>query len=146
MHNAESKTKHKEDSFELRHRKYKEEKSSDIGRKMVGSGNGEILGHDLDNIKMELFDFNSDDDINEELDTKKLISSPLNDESVKKTDNSKNLDTKHNENVWSISIQMFIPFLLAGFGMVAASLLLDVVQVRRGCIFLNCRQICFQWL
>ncbi|XP_076224588.1 solute carrier family 41 member 1-like isoform X2 [Nomia melanderi] len=32
------------------------------------------------------------------------------------------------ENVWSISIQMFIPFLLAGFGMVAASLLLDIVQ------------------
>ncbi|XP_017879171.1 uncharacterized protein LOC108624414 isoform X2 [Ceratina calcarata] len=34
------------------------------------------------------------------------------------------------ENVWSISVQMFVPFLLAGFGMVAASLLLDVVQVR----------------
>ncbi|GLV43055.1 uncharacterized protein CBL_14267 [Carabus blaptoides fortunei] len=34
----------------------------------------------------------------------------------------------HNENVWVTSIQLFIPFLLAGFGMVAASLLLDVVQ------------------
>ncbi|XP_076176957.1 solute carrier family 41 member 1-like isoform X2 [Ptiloglossa arizonensis] len=32
------------------------------------------------------------------------------------------------ESVWSISIQMFVPFLLAGFGMVAASLLLDIVQ------------------
>nr|XP_033341791.1 solute carrier family 41 member 1-like isoform X1 [Megalopta genalis]XP_033341792.1 solute carrier family 41 member 1-like isoform X1 [Megalopta genalis] len=32
------------------------------------------------------------------------------------------------ETVWSISIQMFIPFLLAGFGMVVASLLLDIVQ------------------
>lgn len=33
------------------------------------------------------------------------------------------------ESVWSTLVQMFIPFLLAGFGMVAASLLLDVVQV-----------------
>lgn len=35
------------------------------------------------------------------------------------------------DNLWSTSIQMFVPFLLAGFGMVAASLLLDVVQVRK---------------
>lgn len=33
------------------------------------------------------------------------------------------------ESVWSTTVQMFIPFLLAGFGMVAASLLLDLVQV-----------------
>ncbi|XP_030748812.1 solute carrier family 41 member 1-like isoform X2 [Sitophilus oryzae] len=32
------------------------------------------------------------------------------------------------ESVWATAIQMFIPFLLAGFGMVAASLLLDKVQ------------------
>lgn len=32
------------------------------------------------------------------------------------------------ESIWATSIQMFIPFLLAGFGMVAASLLLDIVQ------------------
>lgn len=32
------------------------------------------------------------------------------------------------ESIWVTSVQMFIPFLLAGFGMVAASLLLDVVQ------------------
>lgn len=32
------------------------------------------------------------------------------------------------ESIWATSVQMFIPFLLAGFGMVAASLLLDVVQ------------------
>lgn len=32
------------------------------------------------------------------------------------------------ESLWVTSIQMFIPFLLAGFGMVAASLLLDKVQ------------------
>ncbi|KAL1492899.1 hypothetical protein ABEB36_011070 [Hypothenemus hampei] len=32
------------------------------------------------------------------------------------------------ETIWTTAIQMFIPFLLAGFGMVAASLLLDKVQ------------------
>lgn len=34
----------------------------------------------------------------------------------------------NNESIWATSVQMFIPFLLAGFGMVAASLLLDLVQ------------------
>ncbi|GJQ68374.1 hypothetical protein Trydic_g16964 [Trypoxylus dichotomus] len=33
-----------------------------------------------------------------------------------------------NESILSMAVQMFIPFLLAGFGMVAASLLLDTVQ------------------
>lgn len=32
------------------------------------------------------------------------------------------------ENVWSISVQVFIPFLVAGFGMVGAGLVLDEVQ------------------
>ncbi|PNF20770.1 Solute carrier family 41 member 2 [Cryptotermes secundus] len=32
------------------------------------------------------------------------------------------------ENVWSISVQVFIPFLVAGLGMVGAGLVLDVVQ------------------
>ncbi|KAL3289437.1 hypothetical protein HHI36_022862 [Cryptolaemus montrouzieri] len=32
------------------------------------------------------------------------------------------------ESLWATSIQMFIPFIMAGFGMVAASLLLDKVQ------------------
>lgn len=32
------------------------------------------------------------------------------------------------ETLWIVAVQMFIPFLLAGFGMVAASLLLDTVQ------------------
>ena len=51
-------------------------------------------------------------------------------------DNAKKSVTRDNqfrqfedENVWFMSIQMFVPFLLAGFGMVAASMLLDVVQV-----------------
>jgi hypothetical protein len=33
------------------------------------------------------------------------------------------------ENAWSISVQVFIPFLVAGLGMVGAGLVLDVVQV-----------------
>jgi len=37
--------------------------------------------------------------------------------------------TKHNETFWSITIQVFIPFLIAGMGMVAAGLVLGIVQV-----------------
>jgi solute carrier family 41 len=36
---------------------------------------------------------------------------------------------EENETVWSISVQVFIPFLVAGLGMVGAGLVLDVVQV-----------------
>lgn len=35
----------------------------------------------------------------------------------------------HSETYLSIAIQVFIPFLIAGFGMVGAGLVLDVVQV-----------------
>lgn len=38
------------------------------------------------------------------------------------------VDTIQTESKWVTAVQMFIPFLLAGFGMVAASLLLDKVQ------------------
>ncbi|XP_063626068.1 solute carrier family 41 member 1-like [Cydia splendana] len=42
---------------------------------------------------------------------------------------SKPPDIKHGkENSWVAGVQMFVSFLLAGFGMVAASLVLDVVQ------------------
>lgn len=37
-------------------------------------------------------------------------------------------DNENEETLWATLVQMFIPFLLAGFGMVAASLLLDLVQ------------------
>lgn len=43
-------------------------------------------------------------------------------------DNESKILYRNNESVLSTMVQMFIPFLLAGFGMVAASLLLDVVQ------------------
>ena len=99
---------------------------------MVGSGSGEPLGHDLADVRMELLEFDSEDE-SDELDTKCLISSSLSNNNTsipKDVSISKDTDgSADDENVWSISIQMFIPFLLAGFGMVAASLLLDVVQV-----------------
>lgn len=37
-------------------------------------------------------------------------------------------DTRHSETYLSITVQVFIPFLIAGFGMVGAGLVLDVVQ------------------
>lgn len=36
---------------------------------------------------------------------------------------------ERNESYLAIAIQVFIPFLIAGFGMVGAGLVLDVVQV-----------------
>lgn len=39
-------------------------------------------------------------------------------------------DTQTKETYFSIAIQVFIPFLVAGFGMVGAGLVLDLVQVR----------------
>lgn len=91
---------------------------------MVGSGNGEVLGHELSNFRYDL-EIDSEDDVAAG-DTVNLINTSISDARRKpKIKQDDSLD----ENVWSISIQMFIPFLLAGFGMVAASLLLDVVQV-----------------
>lgn len=133
MHNAESETKYKANTGELRQRKFQGKEVSEPKRKMVGSGSGEPLGQDLSDIRMELLELDSDDDeIYDYSDTKHLIPSPIPEVSIQKIDSfSKDLDIlkDDDENVWSISIQMFIPFLLAGFGMVAASLLLDVVQV-----------------
>ena len=44
------------------------------------------------------------------------------------TSTSKEVSFSNKESVLATAVQMFIPFLLSGFGMVAASLLLDVVQ------------------
>jgi len=41
-------------------------------------------------------------------------------------------DPRHSETYLSIAVQVFIPFLIAGFGMVGAGLVLDVVQVSVG--------------
>lgn len=112
----------------VRHRKT--EKSS--LNKMVGLGSDELLVSDIASTPMEL-EISSDECGD---DMQQLIPSSMNTDCINsdsKTDDSskrsKTENTTDDENVWSISIQMFIPFLLAGFGMVAASLLLDVVQV-----------------
>lgn len=39
-------------------------------------------------------------------------------------------NSENKETYFSIAIQVFIPFLIAGFGMVGAGLVLDLVQVR----------------
>ncbi|XP_015186987.1 PREDICTED: solute carrier family 41 member 1-like [Polistes dominula] len=124
---------------ELRKRKLPRKKNNNVDRKnlernykykkMVGLGNEE-LGSNIADITMDL-EMNSDDE-SEESDNQRLIRSSIKKEAVnnhmKKLTVQKVQVTSEDDNVWSISIQMFIPFLLAGFGMVAASLLLDVVQ------------------
>lgn len=101
--------------------------------KMVGSGGDESVNV---NMTESITNLHSDSEAESgDEDTRQLITQipstmikGLNNNS-RKTANQNQAFDSDDENVWSISIQMFIPFLLAGFGMVAASLLLDVVQV-----------------
>ncbi|XP_048511490.1 solute carrier family 41 member 1-like [Athalia rosae] len=100
--------------------------------RMVGSGGEESVNL---NMTDALGDLHSESEADSgEDDTRQLIAQ-IPPTSVKGINNNNRKTLNQNqsiesddENVWSISIQMFIPFLLAGFGMVAASLLLDVVQ------------------
>ncbi|XP_043282477.1 solute carrier family 41 member 1-like [Venturia canescens] len=110
---------------------------------MVGSGISEFIGRDtIGDPKMKLRTDDEEEESDAE-DTARLISSSVQRGIVQPNDDSTNNnrmpklkvstdgdqdDDDDDENVWTISVQMFIPFLLAGFGMVAASLLLDVVQ------------------
>uniref|UniRef100_A0A0C9R820 Slc41a2_3 protein n=1 Tax=Fopius arisanus TaxID=64838 RepID=A0A0C9R820_9HYME len=98
--------------------------------KMVGFGSGESLSKALADVSTELT-VDSDNE-GDDGDTSRLLSSGVPRhfvEGIKKTGkNVKRIERTDEENVWTISVQMFIPFLLAGFGMVAASLLLDLVQ------------------
>ncbi|XP_015608465.1 solute carrier family 41 member 1 [Cephus cinctus] len=117
----------------IRHRKYGSASLANGSGEMVGSGSEEVFGRNLQDITTEL-DIDSDDE-NIDEDTRRLIPSVESNASIQGiNNNSKKIidqnqtEDKRDENVWSITIQMFIPFLLAGFGMVAASLLLDVVQ------------------
>ncbi|XP_012528561.2 solute carrier family 41 member 1 [Monomorium pharaonis] len=111
------------------------EKSSSAPNKMVGLGSDELFISNIAGINSMELEINSSEDEsdeNERDDIRRLIPS-VNSESVVfssgKRDNQRNeAENADDESVWSISVQMFIPFLLAGFGMVAASLLLDVVQ------------------
>ncbi|KAK0162197.1 hypothetical protein PV327_008551 [Microctonus hyperodae] len=121
------------------HYRNKSKKNIKSLEKMVGFGHSESLNKALCDVSTELTVYSGDE--SETTDTTRLISSSSSshstiDESLNKKHGQKskrikrdnNIDTNDDENVWTISVQMFIPFLLAGFGMVAASLLLDVVQ------------------
>lgn len=114
------------------------EKSSSPPNKMVGLGSDELFISNIADVNNMELEINSEDesDENERSDIRRLIPSPVDGESVvfgsgKRDGQRDDAENADDESVWSISIQMFIPFLLAGFGMVAASLLLDVVQVPR---------------
>lgn len=105
---------------------------------MVGLGSDELFVSNIADVNNMEPDISSEDDSEEggRTDVQRLIPSPVNSDGIvyiggkRDTQRSEAADAD-DESVWSISIQMFIPFLLAGFGMVAASLLLDVVQVSR---------------
>ena len=132
MNHADTGAHNLRENSRLRQRKQKD----CLSDKMVGSGIEKLLVHDFEKVRMEL-EVNSEDESMAE-DTHRLITTPIPDvsnegsnlNSIKRISDADEEDADQDENVWSISIQMFIPFLLAGFGMVAASLLLDVVQVR----------------
>jgi len=103
---------------------------------MVGLGSDELFVSNIVDVNNMELEISSEDESDEggRTDVQRLIPSPLNSDGVvyiggKRDSQRGEIIGADDENVWSISIQMFIPFLLAGFGMVAASLLLDVVQV-----------------
>lgn len=103
-------------------------------KKMVGLGSEELFISNIADAPIEL-EISSEDEAEGRGDMQRLIPSPIGTVCVdpgNKKDDLRRTESENiveDESVWSISIQMFIPFLLAGFGMVAASLLLDVVQV-----------------
>lgn len=107
---------------------------SSLPSKMVGLGSEELFVSNIADASMDL-EISSEDEAEGGSDMQRLIP-PLvgtvcvdpgnRKDNLRRSESEKAAD---DESVWSISIQMFIPFLLAGFGMVAASLLLDVVQV-----------------
>lgn len=130
MHHAKSQDYRKHNK--VRHRKSGKDS---LSSKMVGLGSEELFVSNIADTPMEL-EISSEDEGESRSDMQRLIPSPVGtvcvDSSTKKDDLRRSGESENgvdDESVWSISIQMFIPFLLAGFGMVAASLLLDVVQV-----------------
>lgn len=116
----------------IRHRKTEKKF---YGSKMVELNSDKSLETTITDASMES-EVESDEETESDGEhMRRLIPSPIvrqcvsNDskKSLTQMNQTKQID---DESVWSISIQMFVPFLLAGFGMVAASLLLDIVQVR----------------
>jgi len=57
---------------------------------------------------------------------------------------SANNQTEHKETLMAMVVQIVLPFFLAGFGMMAAGLLLDTVQVSGDCPIISCVD-CGQW-
>ncbi|XP_076620222.1 solute carrier family 41 member 1-like [Colletes latitarsis] len=112
----------------IRHRKAEKKF---YGRKMVELGSNKLPGSTITDASVES-EMESEEETESDEDARRLIPSPIIRQSVndtKKSVTQKNQSIQiEDENVWSISIQMFVPFLLAGFGMVTASLLLDIVQ------------------
>ncbi|XP_071863662.1 solute carrier family 41 member 1-like [Bombus fervidus] len=113
-------------------RQRKSEKKFRVNR-MVGLDSDESLRSNISDITMEV-EIKTDEETESDGEhTQRLIPSPIdhqciNDDAKKSVTRDTQFRQFRDENVWSISIQMFVPFLLAGFGMVAASMLLDVVQ------------------
>lgn len=107
---------------------------------MVKLGSDESLGSSIADTIIESEMKSDEETESDEEHARRLIPSPVicqssinaANKSITRNDQYKQIQ---DENVWSISIQLFIPFLLAGFGMVAASLLLDLVQVRANITF-----------
>lgn len=102
---------------------------------MVGLDSDESLRSNISDIIMEVEMKTDEETESDGENTQRLIPSPIdhqciNDDTKKSVTRTSQFKQFEDENVCSISIQMFVPFLLAGFGMVAASMLLDVVQVR----------------
>ncbi|XP_053974247.1 solute carrier family 41 member 1-like [Hylaeus volcanicus] len=131
MRNANIKSKAcKKNLPKIRHRKTEKKF---YGSKMVELGSDKSLGSTITDASMESEMESEEETESDDEHARRLIPMPIIRQSVN-NDTKKSLDRKNqakqieDENVWSISIQMFVPFLLAGFGMVAASLLLDVVQ------------------
>ncbi|XP_076237772.1 solute carrier family 41 member 1-like isoform X2 [Calliopsis andreniformis] len=119
--------------IKVRHRKIRKIRKILSAGEMVELGSDESLGSSITDMITES-EAKSDEETESDCErAQRLIPSPIvrqcisNDakKSIILNDQYKQIE---DENVWSIFIQMFIPFLLAGFGMVAASLLLDVVQ------------------
>ncbi|CAK9805211.1 Solute carrier family 41 member 1 [Anthophora quadrimaculata] len=115
--------------------RYRRSKKEFHVNEMVGLGSDESLPSNISDISMEIEMKSEEETESDGEDTRRLIPSSPIDHLECIGDNTKksiiqNSQSKHleDENVWSMSIQMFVPFLLAGFGMVAASLLLDIIQ------------------
>ncbi|XP_076303542.1 solute carrier family 41 member 1-like [Lasioglossum baleicum] len=138
MSHAITGRRNKNESAEIRRRRGRRSLSGKVygGGEMVKSNSDEtMIGSAMVGLTMET-EVESDEEVEtDEEDTRCLIPDRsqivhqcVGNDKQKPTGRNDRTRDVEDETVWSISIQMFIPFLLAGFGMVVASLLLDIVQ------------------